>query len=55
VSKPPVSPKGVAEVHRSTERSYSRRNSGNSRCGHNYGTSFSAADKKALLEYLKSL
>jgi cytochrome c553 len=31
------------------------RNSGNSRCGHNYGTSFSAADKKALLEYLKSL
>lgn len=33
----------------------SDRNSGNSRCGHNYGTSFSAADKKALLEYLKSL
>jgi hypothetical protein len=31
------------------------RNSGNSRCGHNYGTSFSAEDKKALLEYLKSL
>ena len=31
------------------------RNSGNSRCGHNYGTGFSAADKKALLEYLKSL
>jgi hypothetical protein len=31
------------------------RNSGNSRCGHNYGTNFSAADKKALLEYLKSL
>ena len=31
------------------------RNSGNSRCGHNYGTTFSAADKKALLEYLKSL
>lgn len=31
------------------------RNSGNSRCGHNYGTSFSAADKRALLEYLKSL
>lgn len=33
----------------------SDRNSGNSRCGHDYGTSFSAADKKALLEYLKSL
>jgi cytochrome c553 len=33
----------------------SDRNSGNSRCGHNYGTTFSAADKKALLEYLKSL
>lgn len=33
----------------------SDRNSGNSRCGHNYGTGFSAADKKALLEYLKSL
>jgi hypothetical protein len=31
------------------------RNSGNSRCGHNYGTGFSAAEKKALLEYLKSL
>jgi hypothetical protein len=31
------------------------RNSGNSRCGHNYGTGFSSADKKALLEYLKSL
>jgi hypothetical protein len=33
----------------------SDRNSGNSRCGHNYGTGFSAADKKALLEYMKSL
>jgi hypothetical protein len=31
------------------------RNSGNSRCGHNYGTGFSPADKKALMEYLKSL
>lgn len=31
------------------------RNSGNSRCGHNYATGFSAEDKKALLEYLKSL
>jgi cytochrome c553 len=33
----------------------SARDSGNSRCGHNYGTSFSAQDKRALLEYLKSL
>lgn len=33
----------------------SERNSGNSRCGHNYGTGFSPAAKKALLEYLKSL
>ena len=31
------------------------RNSGNSRCGHNFGTNMSAADKKALLEYLKTL
>ncbi len=31
------------------------RNSGNSRCGHNFGTSFTAAEKKALLEYLKTL
>lgn len=30
-------------------------NSGNSRCGHDYGTTFSDAEKKALLEYLKSL
>ncbi|MDC0657712.1 di-heme-cytochrome C peroxidase [Leisingera sp. SS27] len=29
--------------------------SGNSRCGHDYGTSLSEADKKALLEYLKSI
>lgn len=29
--------------------------SGNSNCGHNYGTSLSAADKLALLEYLKSI
>ena len=33
----------------------SDRNSGNSRCGHNFGTTFSAADKRALLEYMKSL
>ncbi|WP_054773850.1 di-heme-cytochrome C peroxidase, partial [Methylogaea oryzae] len=31
------------------------RNSGNSRCGHDYGTSFSDAEKKALLEYMKSM
>lgn len=30
-------------------------NSGNSRCGHEFGTSLSDADKKALLEYLKTL
>ncbi|HEY8123940.1 MAG TPA: di-heme-cytochrome C peroxidase [Methylocystis sp.] len=29
--------------------------SGNSRCGHDFGTSLSDPDKKALLEYLKSL
>lgn len=29
--------------------------SGNSRCGHEFGTTLSAGDKKALLEYLKSL
>jgi hypothetical protein len=33
----------------------SNRNSGNSRCGHEYGTQFSNAEKTALLEYLKSL
>ncbi|MGR9012793.1 MAG: c-type cytochrome, partial [Gammaproteobacteria bacterium] len=33
----------------------SNRNSGDSRCGHDYGTSFSDIEKKALLEYLKSL
>jgi hypothetical protein len=30
-------------------------NSGNSRCGHAYGTTLPAAEKKALLEYLKTL
>ncbi len=30
-------------------------NSGNSRCGHDYGTGFSNEEKTALLEYLKSL
>ena len=33
----------------------SNRNSGNSHCGHDYGTTFTDAEKKALLEYLKSL
>jgi hypothetical protein len=31
------------------------RNSGDSRCGHEYGTSLTTDEKKALLEYLKSL
>ena len=30
-------------------------NSGNSRCGHEFGTSLPEQEKKALLEYLKSL
>jgi mono/diheme cytochrome c family protein len=33
----------------------SDRNSGNSRCGHEYGTQLSPEEKKALLEYLKTL
>ncbi|MCW5598508.1 MAG: hypothetical protein KIT59_05240 [Nitrosomonas sp.] len=33
----------------------SDRNSGNSRCGHEYGTALSPDEKKALLEYLKTL
>ena len=33
----------------------SNRNSGDSRCGHDYGTTFTDIEKKALLEYLKSL
>ncbi len=32
-----------------------QRNSGNSRCGHEFGVGLSAAEKKALLEYLKAL
>lgn len=31
------------------------RNSGNSRCGHEFGTDLPSADKRALLEYLKTL
>ena len=30
-------------------------NSGNSRCGHEFGTSLPQAEKQALLEYLKTL
>jgi mono/diheme cytochrome c family protein len=30
-------------------------NSGNSRCGHEYGTQLTASEKRALLEYLKTL
>jgi hypothetical protein len=33
----------------------SKLNSGNSRCGHEFGTSLPADEKKALLEYLKTL
>lgn len=33
----------------------SDRNSGNSRCGHEFGTRLTPAEKKALLEYLKAL
>lgn len=33
----------------------SKRDSGNSRCGHEFGVKLSADEKKALLEYLKSL
>lgn len=33
----------------------SNRNSGNSRCGHEFGTTLSPDEKKALLEYLKTL
>ncbi len=32
-----------------------RRDSGNSRCGHDYGTTLTPAEKTALIEYLKSL
>ena len=31
------------------------RNSGNSRCGHEYGIELTAQQKRALLEYLKTL
>jgi len=32
-----------------------KRDGGSSRCGHEFGTQLSADDKKALLEYLKTL
>ena len=32
-----------------------RLNSGHSNCGHEFGTSLTDAEKKALLEYLKTL
>ena len=31
------------------------RDSGNSRCGHEFGTTLPEAEKRALLEYLKTL
>ena len=33
----------------------SKLNSGNSRCGHEFGTSLSEGEKRALVEYLKTL
>ncbi|MET1079251.1 MAG: di-heme-cytochrome C peroxidase [Pseudomonas sp.] len=41
--------------YRLTTTDCSARNSGNSRCGHEFGTTLPAADKQALLEYLKTL
>lgn len=37
------------------ETSCEDRNSGNSRCGHEFGTTLSDAEKRALLEYMKTL
>jgi len=34
---------------------WAARNSGNSRCGHEFGAQLSPSDKQALLEYLKTL
>ncbi|HLA29917.1 MAG TPA: di-heme-cytochrome C peroxidase [Pseudomonas sp.] len=42
-------------AYRLTTTDCSARNSGNSRCGHEFGTALPAADKRALLEYLKTL
>jgi hypothetical protein len=41
--------------HTMTTTDCSDLNSGNSRCGHEYGTDLSSQEKKALLEYLKTL
>ncbi len=51
---------GLAEVQRPgapvrITTDCSDRNSGNSRCGHNYGTALSPPEKADLLEFLKSL
>ncbi len=46
-------PAGVTSAY--TADDCSKRDSGNSRCGHEFGTKLSAEEKKALLEYLKSL
>jgi hypothetical protein len=42
-----------AQILQSTD--CSALDSGNSRCGHEFGTKLSASQKKALLEYLKTL
>ena len=44
-----------ASTARRTTTGCDDRNSGNSRCGHDFGTSLSADEKRALLEYLKTL
>ena len=44
---------GLAQPRAATD--CSELNSGNSRCGHDFGTGLSEQDKKALLEYLKTL
>jgi hypothetical protein len=41
--------------HTLTTTDCSALNSGNSRCGHEFGTTLSDQEKKALLEYLKTL
>ena len=42
-------------AHRPSATGCDDLNSGNSNCGHEYGTTLSAANKRALLEYLKAL
>lgn len=44
---------GSPDVRTTTD--CSDRNSGNSRCGHTFGSTLSADDKRALLEYMKTL